>query len=147
MAAHGRSRETSANPDAVWRIWSDPSTWPVWNPNMQGVDLNGPFAAGATGRMTTRNGGTHDITLTSVDPPRSFELLATAPLPGVRLSFRCDVAPSGAGSRIGQSVTMQGPSAWLFSPMMGGKIAESFDPLLNGLAERAESESSTQPTL
>jgi hypothetical protein len=144
MAEHTRSRETSAAPDAVWRIWSDPSTWPDWNPDIQTVDLHGPFTTGATGTMTTRSGGRHDISLASVDAPRSFEL-ATAPVPGARFQFRCEVAPAGSGSRIAQSLTMHGPMAWLYSPMMGGSIAKSFDPILDGLAKRAESEATRQP--
>jgi hypothetical protein len=35
-------------------------------------------------------------------------------------------------------VTLQGPLAFLFGPMMGGRIAQSFGPVLEGLAIAAE---------
>jgi hypothetical protein len=135
--AHVRSRETTATPDQVWKLWSDPSTWPEWNPDVLSVSLDGPFAPGTTGQMRTRAGGQHRIRLDSVDPGRAFQLTAAA-MPLSPFSFRCEVAPSGSGSRISQGVTINGPLAFLLSPIMGDKIADSFGRLLDGLARRAE---------
>jgi uncharacterized protein YndB with AHSA1/START domain len=79
MAAHGRVVETKAGPERVWRIWSDVSTWPEWNPDVLSIAIDGPFAAGTKGRMTTKAGGTHPITLAAVQPGRSFRL-ETSPI-------------------------------------------------------------------
>ena len=79
MATHERSVSTTAAPAAVWRVWSDPSTWPTWNPDVRSIKLDGPFATGTTGTMSTRQ-ATHDITLARVDEGRSFTLEA-APIP------------------------------------------------------------------
>jgi polyketide cyclase/dehydrase/lipid transport protein len=135
--AHVRSRETTAPPEHVWKLWSDPSTWPDWNPDVLSINLEGPFAAGTPGQMRTRAGGAHRIRLDSVEPGRAFQLTAAA-LPLSPLSFRCEIAPSGSGSRISQGVTINGPLAFVLSPLMGEKIADSFGPLLDGLARRAE---------
>jgi Polyketide cyclase / dehydrase and lipid transport len=137
MSAAERSLETRAKPEVVWRIWSDPSTWPRWNPDMSEVNLGGPLRTGATGTMTTRSGGRHDISIEAVEPGRAFELVSTG-LPMTRLIFRCQVVPSGAGSRISQGVRLRGPLAPIFSGMMAGRIAESFPKLLQGLATEAE---------
>ena len=138
MAAHVRFRDTTASPDRVWTIWSDTSTWPEWNPDVLSVSLNGPFATGTSGEMHTRAGGRHQIRLASVEPGRAFEL-ATSVMPLSSLTFRCEVSPaSSGGSRISQGVTVSGPLAFVFSPMMGPRIAESFGPLLDGLARKAE---------
>jgi uncharacterized protein YndB with AHSA1/START domain len=137
MTAHERSLETTAPPERVWRIWSDTSTWPDWNPDMESVTLAGPFASGTQGTMRTRSGGQHSIVLEDVEPPRGFTVNSDG-MPATRLRFRCEVAPAAAGSRISQSVTMAGPLSWLFSPMAGGRIADTFPPLLRGLASEAE---------
>jgi len=139
MADSRRSRDTGAPPEAVWRIWSDVSTWPSWNPDIVSVSLNGPFASGTGGEMTTRSGGRHNVTLQDVQQGRGFTVVADG-LPASKLHFRCEVEPAGTGSRISQAVTIHG----LFGPlggMMASRIAPTFEPLLEGLAQAAESAS------
>jgi uncharacterized protein YndB with AHSA1/START domain len=137
MASYGQSRETTAPLDRVWRIWSDTSTWPSWNPDIQEVKLDRPLGSGASGTMRTRSGGTHNIAIRDVEPGRSF-ILESDGVPATRLLFRCEVAASSDGTRVSQAVTLQGPLSFLFGPMMGGRIAQSFGPLLEGLAAEAE---------
>ena len=138
MAVHERSLEAHASSDRVWQIWSDVSTWPRWNPDVLSISIDGPFASGTTGRMTTRAGGTHAITLQTVQPGRSFRL-ETSPIPLGRFAFRCEVRPTGSGSStISQSITIGGPLGPLYSAMMGRRIADGFEPILGGLKAAAE---------
>jgi uncharacterized protein YndB with AHSA1/START domain len=140
MAAHGRTMRAEASPERVWRIWSDVSTWQRWNPDVLSVTLEGPFVSGARGQMTTKAGGTHDITLQAVQPGRSFEL-KTSPIPLGRFHFACEVGPVGQdASTISQSITIRGPLGPLYSAMMGPRIAEGFEPILSGLKAAAEAE-------
>jgi uncharacterized protein YndB with AHSA1/START domain len=136
MATHERTRDTSAPPGRVWQVWSDPSTWPEWNPEVRAVSLDGPFEGGTTGSMTTGQ-GTHQIRLENVLDGRSFDLV-TSPIPATAFRFHCEVTPSNGGSRISQGVSMSGLLAPIFSPLMGGRIAQSFEPILKGLAGAAE---------
>ncbi len=137
MATQERSLETKAAPETVWRIWSDTSTWQQWNPDVISMRLDGPFAAGTTGTMTTKQ-GVRSIRLTEVVPGKSFRL-ETRVIPGTLFSFQCQVSPSSAGmSRISQSITVQGPLGPIFGPMMVNRIADTFQPLLRGLAAKAE---------
>lgn len=140
MADNQRSRETTAPPDRVWRIWSDTSTWPEWNPDMKSVDLDGPFASGTTGKMETKSGGHHQISLQDVDDGRGFTLVSDG-VPLTKLHFRCEVAPSGSGTRISQAVTLHGGLALVMGGMVTGRIVPSFDAILEGLASKAEASS------
>jgi uncharacterized protein YndB with AHSA1/START domain len=137
MATYERSRETSAPPDRVWQMWSDTSTWPQWNPDVRAITLDGPFDTGTSGSMTTGR-GTHKIRLDAVVAGRSFDLV-TSPVPATAFRFHCEITPSGSGSRISQSVSMSGLLAPIFAPMMGSRIAKSFEPILAGLGSAAES--------
>lgn len=137
MATHGRSRQTRASAEAIWRIWSDPQTWQEWNPNVERMDMNGPFANGTTGVMHTPAGQHHPIQLANIQPGRSFDL-ETAVLPLTRFTFHCEVVPNSNGSTISQSIGMSGPLAFFFGPMAGERIAASFEDLLKGLADKAE---------
>ena len=136
MATHERSRKTTATADRIWSIWSDVSTWPRWNPDVRTVSLDGPFATGTTGSMTT-GAGTHTIRLENVVQGRSFDLV-TSPMPATTFRFHCEVTPDGQGSTISQGVTMSGMLGPIMSPMMGNRIAGSFEGILAGLAAEAE---------
>ncbi|MSQ24129.1 MAG: hypothetical protein EXR58_06215 [Chloroflexi bacterium] len=138
VAEHARSRDTTASPDTLWQIWSDPTTWGEWNPDVAQVKLDGPFAVGTSGEMFMTSGRHHKITIESIESGKQFALLATA-IPGHPFLFRCEVAATGSGSRVTQGVTVRGPLAGLLSPMMGEKVAEGFVPILNALAKQAES--------
>jgi uncharacterized protein YndB with AHSA1/START domain len=137
MADHQRSVETSASPAAVWKIWSDTSTWPEWNPDVQSMTLNGPFAAGTSGTMKTKQ-GTRQVQLTEVVPGRSFRLETTV-IPLTRFAFECQVVAGPAGkATISQAIRVGGPLGGVVGGMMGPQIANTFPALLQGLARKAE---------
>lgn len=137
MATQERSVETTASPQAVWKLWSDASTWQEWNPDVQSMTLNGPFAAGTTGVMKTKQ-GTRQIMLSDVVPGRSFRLETTV-IPLTRFAFDCKIASGTSGkTTVSQSVTVGGPLGGLVGGMMGKQIADTFPPLLQGLARKAE---------
>jgi len=138
MADNQRSLETSASPAAVWKIWSDTSTWPEWNPDVQSMTLNGPFATGTSGTMKTKQ-GTRQVQLTEVVPGRSFRLETTV-IPLTRFAFECQVVAGPAGkTTISQGIRVGGPLGGVVGGMMGPQIANTFPPLLQGLARKAES--------
>src|SRR6202795_3409211 len=137
MADNLRSVETSASPAAVWKIWSDTSTWQEWNPDVQSMILNGPFAAGTTGTMRTKQ-GTRQVQLADVVPGRSFRLETTV-IPLTRFAFECQVSAGPTGkTTISQAIRVGGPLGGLVGGMMGRQIADSFPALLQGLARQAE---------
>jgi uncharacterized protein YndB with AHSA1/START domain len=137
MADNQRSVETSASPAAVWKIWSDTSTWAEWNPDVQSMTLNGPFSAGTSGTMKTKQ-GTRQVQLTEVVPGRSFRLETTV-IPLTRFAFECEVVAGPAGkTTISQAIRVGGPLGGLVGGMMGPQIANTFPALLQGLARKAE---------
>jgi hypothetical protein len=128
--------ETTASPQAAWKIWSDTSTWPEWNPDVQSMTLNGPFAAGTTGTMKTKQ-GTRAIQLSEVVPGMSFRLETTV-IPLTRFAFVCRVSPGAGGkTTLSQAIVVGGPLGGLVGGMMGKQIADTFPTLLQGLARKA----------
>ena len=137
MANNERSVETSASPATVWSIWSNTATWQEWNPDVQSMTLNGPFATGTSGTMQTKQ-GTRQVQLTQVVPGQSFRLETTV-IPLTRFAFECQVAAGAAGkTTISQAIHVGGPLGGLVGGMMGRQIADTFPALLQGLARKAE---------
>jgi uncharacterized protein YndB with AHSA1/START domain len=137
VASNERSVETTASPQTAWKIWSDTSTWPEWNPDVQSMTLTGPFAAGTRGTMKTKQ-GTRAIQLTEVEPGKSFRLETTV-IPLTRFAFVCKVSAGSAGkTTLSQAIVVGGPLGGLVGGMMGKQIADTFPALLQGLAGKAE---------
>ena len=101
------------------------------------MTLNGPFAAGTSGTMKTKQ-GTRQVQLTEVVPGRSFRLETTV-IPLTRFAFECQVAAGPGGkTTISQGIRVGGPLGGLVGGMMARQIADTFPPLLQGLARKAE---------
>ena len=138
MSVYAHSATAHASPERVWAIWSDPSTWKRWDPGLVDIVLDGPFAPGTSGLMTTRTRGARGVRIVAVRPRRSFSLEA-AGLLGTLLLFKCEVRPrADGGSTLSESVSVQGPLARLWAPLLGPRIAKTLIPALSGLARYAE---------
>jgi uncharacterized protein YndB with AHSA1/START domain len=138
MAYREASLETKALPARVWQIWSDVNTWPDWNPDMKEARLDGPLKAGATGVINTRSGGRHDVVVTAFEDGRTFELESTA-MPATKMAIRATITPTANGTRIAQAFEARGLLAPVVAPMMGGMILKTFNSVLEGLRQKAES--------
>ena len=131
------TRDTTAAPADIWRVWSDVNTWPEWNPDMRESRLDGPLRQGATGMINTHSGGKHDVVVTMVDPGRSFELESTA-MPMTRMAIRATITPIEGGTRLTQAFEPRGLLAPIVGPMMSGAILGTFAKVLAGLADKVE---------
>ncbi len=138
MKTYGKSRSTTASPERVWSVWSDPNNWSRWNSGIKSAALAGPLVSGATGTMETTRGSKHAVTFTDVVPQRGFKLSTGGP-PGTTMTFICEIEPHGVGSMVSQSVALAGPLAFLWGPLMGAQMANHFVPVLDDLARAAES--------
>jgi len=137
MAEYGTSVVSNAPAEKVWRVWSDTTTWGEWNPNVNTMELQGPFASGSTAVMNTKAGQHHKMRLIDVKPGRSF-VLETNVIPGTTFYFNCRVEPMGAETKISQTVEVKGPLGFL-GGMLGPGVAKDFGTLLSNLAKKAES--------
>jgi uncharacterized protein YndB with AHSA1/START domain len=136
VAEYGTSVESTAPADKVWRVWSDTSTWGEWNPNVSTMELEGPFASGSAAVMNTKAGRHHKMRIVDVQPGRSF-VLETNVVPGTTFRFNCRVDPSGAKSKLSQTVEVKGPLGFL-GPVLGPGVSKDFGILLANLAKKAE---------
>ena len=141
MKSYGVSRSTTASPQTVWRVWSDPDNWSAWNSGIRSAKLDGPLANGVNGEMTTSRGSVHEVTFHRVVQGRCFSLSMAGP-PFTTITFSCDIEPDGQGCTIAQDVEFEGPLGPLFGAIMGAEMAKHFVPVLDDLARTAEAQAS-----
>ena len=91
--------DISAPPDRVWAIMSDIARWPEWTPTVTRVELldPGPPAVGNRARIRQPRLPQAIWRITAIDPGRSFTWVTRSP--GVEVTARHSVEPSGTGSR------------------------------------------------
>ncbi|MER5207892.1 SRPBCC family protein [Streptomyces sp. NPDC002825] len=126
MWEYEHSIETSATPEAVWRLWADVAGWGTWNAEIEKIEISGPFAAGA--RITMTPPGDDPVLLhvaeaveneRFVDEARFGDLLLRtvhrierAGQGRIRVVYRMEITGAGAdeaGPEIGPGITADWP--------------------------------------
>jgi hypothetical protein len=127
---------TTARPDAIWTLWSDVTSWPDWDVDLEHVTLDGVFAAGTRGTLKPKGMGVFPFVLTRAERDRGYS--DETPLDGAVLRFDHDLVPTDAGTVIRQRVTVEGPAANEYFAPLAANIILDIPAALARLAERAE---------
>ncbi len=117
----------AADPDAVWKVWTDVAGWPEWDVSKEIAQLEGPFEPGARGWAKQRGnlGGT--FTIVAVEPGRSW--VSECPVPLGAVTFEHLLEPAAGGCvRLVKRASVQGgfgPLLWLLAPKLRRDAAAS----------------------
>ena len=131
------SAETTASPEAVWRVWSEVERWPEWNADLERADLSEPFAAGATITMHQRGGDQIELRIAEAVQNEGFVDEADLGDVVVRTSHLVEPAHDDR-RRVVYRMEIGGPEADALGPQIGPEISADFPQVLAALVERAE---------
>jgi hypothetical protein len=96
-----------ADPDAVWKVWTDVARWPEWDVSKEIAQLDGPFEAGACGWAKQRGNLGGSFTITEVDARRRW--VTECPVPLGKVIFDHLLEPVAGGQvRVVKRVEVQG---------------------------------------
>jgi hypothetical protein len=132
------SIETTAAPEAIWKIWSDVDGWPRWNADLDRVELVGPFAEGSAITMFPRADDPIELTIAEAEEPEGFVDQADLGPVVVRTAHRVERLGDDR-SRIVYRMEITGPEADTLGPQIGPQITADFPDVLAKLASVAES--------
>ncbi len=120
-----------AEPDAVWKVWTDVARWPEWDVSKETARLDGPFEAGVSGWAKQRGNLGGPFTITAVDVGRGW--VSECPLPLGKVIFGHSLEPVGKGRvRVVKTAEVEGgfgPLLRLLAPRMRRENAESLAAL------------------
>ena len=126
---------TSATPAALWRLYSDVSTWPRWDGAFEAVTLDGPFAEGSSGTLKLHGQEPLTFKITEVTPERGF--VDETEIPGGVVRFRHRIEPAEGGQvRLTHEVEIEAPQP--IAEQLGAKITAGVPHTMAGLAALAE---------
>ncbi len=120
-----------ADPDAVWKVWTDVARWPEWDVSKEIAQLDGPFELGARGWAKQRGNLGGSFTITVVDAGRRW--VTECPVPLGKVVFDHLLEPVGGGYvKVIKTAEVQGgagPLLRLLAPRMRRDAAESLAAL------------------
>lgn len=138
MWAYEHSVQTTASPATVWRLYRDVADWPNWNGAVQSVQLDGPFRAGTSGKLTPPGAEPLPFTILAATEYTGY-VSETAIAETVRLRATNTITPlPGGGSRITHRAELVGPAAEYFGQSFGPALKAGVPKGVEALAARAE---------
>ena len=120
-----------AEPDEVWKVWTDVAHWPEWDVSKELAQLDGPFEPGVHGWAKQRGNLGGSFTITAVDAGRRW--VSECPVPLGKVVFDHTLEPVAGGRvRVVKRAEVEGgagPLLRLFAPKMRRDIAASLAAL------------------
>ena len=99
---------TNARRKDVWVYWSDMRNHARMEPDVERIELDGPFATGTTGR-TIATAFQQEWELTEVIDGRRIVITGLTPDGDGALSFAWEFEDEGTGTRMTQRISAYGP--------------------------------------
>jgi hypothetical protein len=119
MFVYEHSLETSASPERLWALYADVPAWTAWDRGLDRVEIDGPLAAGSTGRITPSGMEVLPFTVTWAEEGRGFTDETPAMGHVLRFTHLLDALPGG-GTRVTHRVEVEGPAADEIGPNVTG---------------------------
>ena len=132
-----QSIETTATPEAIWRLWSDVAGWPEWNGDIEHIEISGPFEAGSTITMTPVGDDPVELRIAEAVEPEMFVDEAALGDVLVRTIHRVERG-GGEHNRVVYRMEISGPAADTVGPELGPQISGDFRETLAALVQHAE---------
>lgn len=133
--AFSHSIQTSVQPQAVWRLWSSPSTWRDWDLGLKDATLDGAFAVGAAGELTPKSGPKSRFKITAFERGRNYTFATTLPFAQLEITRAIlSVSPTVFEHK----VTFKGPLAGLWARLFGPGFRRDLPPTMARIVQIAE---------
>jgi hypothetical protein len=128
--------EANVAPADVWaRAYVDAEAWPKWNAAIKRAKLDGPLAQGATAKIVFDTGLRLRFRVVECEDGRLFT--DESRLPGGRMGHRHLVEPTESGSRLTNTIYIEGPLAPLWRRILGPAAARTLPDAQRAAAELA----------
>ena len=133
--------ETTATPEAVWRVWAAFDTRSEWD-EVHRARLDGPFVAGATGEWhpaITKRFPPQPVWLEEVVPNRRFVLGASHQKRLAELHYHHELGESEQGAtRVTHRLEVTGPLGGLIGRFAGARMATAMPAAMTRLVDEAQ---------
>jgi hypothetical protein len=136
--AYTHTVEADVSAEAVWSLYDDVGSWPLWDAQADWVTRDGPFTAGTTGAMKFKGQEPLSYRLAKVEPGREF--VDETPVGELMVRVSHLLEPLAPGRiRITYSAEIDGPKKQ--AKEIGPLITADFDDTIASLVALAKERS------
>lgn len=129
--------EAEVSPAAVWeKAYADAEAWPKWNAEIKRASLDGPLALGAKARIVFGTGLRLRFRVVEFEDGRLFT--DESRMPGARMGHRHLIEPTESGSRLTNTIYIQGALAPLWRRILGPAAARTLPDAQRAVVELAQ---------
>lgn len=130
------THQGAVSPADVWeKAYADAAAWPRWNDELKSAQLDGPLRLGASARIVFKTGLRLRFLVVEFEQGRLFT--DEARLPGARMGHRHLIEPADGGSRLTNTIYIEGPLAPLWRRIMGPRAAKALPAAQRAVLETA----------
>lgn len=126
---------TGISVQRIWDVYSDVENWPSWQDDVDYAHLGGPFETGGVIRFKPKGGPKVRIELNEVEAPSRFVDITRFPL--ARMVDVHEFVESDGGVAIRNTMSVDGPLAWVWRKLMAEGVASSLPEQTSRLVARA----------
>lgn len=131
------SVQSSVSREFAWQFWTNVANWPVVDPSVESVQLNGAFAAGTTG--TTKQRGLDPIAWQILEVQDGYRAVIEIPAPGAVCRFVLLFADAAnGGAQITQQASLDGEQAADYAQTIGPELANGIPQTMRRLVEEMQ---------
>jgi hypothetical protein len=114
--------QTAAPAEAIWTsAYADASAWPRWNREIASAELDGPLSLGARAKVRFKTGLRLRFRVVEYEEGRLFT--DESRLPGGRMGHRHLLEPVAGGTRLTNTIYIDGPLGGLWRRILGPRAA------------------------
>jgi hypothetical protein len=133
-----RTHAGAVSPADAWKkAYADAIAWPIWNTELKSAKLDGPLRLGANAKIVFKTGLRLRFEVVEFEEGRLFT--DEARLPGARMGHRHLVEPTSDGSRLTNTIYIEGRLAQLWRRVLGPRAAKALPGAQGRIVELAES--------
>ncbi len=116
--------EAEASPTAVWQeAYEDAEAWPKWNAEIRRASLDGPLVLGAKAKIVFNTGLRLRFEVVEFEQGRLFT--DESRLPGARMGHRHLIEPTAGGSKLTNTIYIEGPLSPIWRRILGPAAART----------------------
>ncbi len=128
--------EAGVTPASIWeKAYADADAWPKWNAEIKRANLDGPLALGAKAKIVFNTGLRLRFTVVEFEAGRLFT--DESRLPGAHMGHRHLIEPIDTGSRLTNTIYIEGPLAPVWRRIMGPAAARTLPGAQRAVVELA----------
>lgn len=129
--------ETSASPEAIWKIWIDVPNWYLWDTELKGAELKGDFAKGIKGVLIPKKGRKAKFKIVAYEEGKSYTFKTKLPLGGLFVKRTLEVKEEK--TFFTHEVWFTGITRGIFARVLGKDFRKALPEVMEKIQKIAES--------